>query len=100
MPRHYSSLISSVAKARQYCQEPERVERIARGVVFQGDHSRHVVLFVDGLWQCDCEEWGRYGMCRHIRALEMLEMVTGESFVPAVEFQLTPALADRPALPG
>ena len=96
----YSSLISSVAKARQYSHEPQRIEKIASGVVFQGDHGRHVIRFVDSIWQCDCEEYRRSDMCRHIRTLDMIEAETGVSYVPDPDFWLTPILAEQPVLPG
>ncbi len=71
-----SSLISKVAKAKQYSAEPERVQFKDFVLTFRGENSDHTVVFHDCRWQCTCGSFKEDGFCAHTMAVERLLGVT------------------------
>lgn len=68
----HSDLIGKIEKARQYAQEPERIELIALQARFRGDNGDHLVTLRDGAWQIDSEPLGGIGASPHVMALQRL----------------------------
>jgi hypothetical protein len=76
------SVASRIIKSRQYAQERDQRIRVNQfEVEIQGDHSKHVIRYMDSKWQCDCEEYQLRGVCPHIMAMEE---ILGESVRPAL----------------
>ncbi len=65
-----SARIGKIMKAKQYAQEPERIQIHDLSLTFQGTHSTHKITFHDGQWQCDCDFFLRRGFCSHTMAIE------------------------------
>ncbi len=82
-----SSMISKIAKAKQYAEEPERAQFIHFEVLFQGENDVHTTTFHDGEWQCTCHFFQDWSDCCHVMAMQRILGVT----IPA---------ASRPGLPA
>lgn len=67
-----SSLIGKVQKAKQYAQEPERIQFTDMKLNFRGDNGDHVVSLADGRWHCTCGFFASWGLCCHTMALERI----------------------------
>ena len=69
-----SSMISKIAKARQYAEEPERVRLQKFEVTFRGTHDEHVVTMDGDEFTCNCHYFESQGMgtCSHIMAMQRL----------------------------
>ncbi|MAG34939.1 MAG: hypothetical protein CL878_01610 [Dehalococcoidia bacterium] len=67
-----SSLIGKVLKARQYAQEPERIEIGNLSLQFRGENGEHTVSYSDREWHCSCHFFTGWGFCCHTMALERL----------------------------
>lgn len=79
------SVASRIIKARQYAQERDKRIRVNQfEVEIQGEHSNHVIRYLDSKWQCDCEEHQLRGVCPHIMAMEE---ILGDSVRPALMAQ-------------
>ncbi|MEX1018662.1 MAG: hypothetical protein WDZ49_03340 [Litorilinea sp.] len=75
------SVASRIIKARQYAQERDQRIRVKQfEVEIQGEHSKHVIQYANGMWQCDCEEHELRGVCPHVMAMEE---ILGDSVQPA-----------------
>lgn len=79
-------------KGFTYAEEPHRLRIITPNLmVFDGRHSLHFLLFVEGRgWACDCEAYWRNcvlpygGWCRHTIAAErILASQALEAWLPA-----------------
>ena len=68
----HSSLISKIAKARIYAEEPERVSIDSLACEVQGDNANHSVALTHGRWNCDCTFFDEYGTCSHAMAMERI----------------------------
>jgi len=62
-----------------YSKEPKRFNLLNnRQAIVKGNHQNHILLSIDGVWQCDCEAWERrasaelYPWCRHTMALQRI----------------------------
>jgi len=71
-----SSLISKVAKAKQYSNEPERMQFQDFTMTVRGDNDTHTVTFRDGHWSCGCHSFEDNGLCAHTMAVERLLGIT------------------------
>lgn len=72
---------SRIIKARQYFDErDERIQISSLTCIFTGEHSQHVIEYVDQVWRCDCEEFARTHVCAHVMAMEK---VLGAGVMPA-----------------
>lgn len=65
-----SSLIGKIEKAKQYAQEPERINFSDFTVSFRGKHNTYAVGYKEGQWQCTCDFFSQWGLCSHTMALE------------------------------
>lgn len=59
-------------KARQYAEEPQRLQLRGLAVDFEGDDRQHRVGFDDGGWSCDCEYFRGHATCAHTMAVERI----------------------------
>jgi len=65
-----SGMIGKIQKAKQYAQEPGRIEFTSFSLVFHGENNDHVVTYNDGTWHCQCHFFATHGVCSHTMALE------------------------------
>ncbi len=67
-----TGMIGKIEKSKLYAQERERIRFNNFRVVLDGKHSPHVVEYVEGAWQCDCDFFQTRGVCSHTMALERI----------------------------
>ncbi len=82
----HSSMIGKIAKAKQYAQEPERIQFASFDATIRGENDTHRVRFSEGAWHCDCRFFADWGMCSHTMAVERVLGVT----IPAEQRQGEP----------
>lgn len=68
----YSSMIGKIAKAKQYAQEPERIQFSQFEASFRGENDVHTIRFHDGAWSCDCNFFQDHAACSHTLAAERI----------------------------
>ena len=66
----YSSMIGKIAKAKQYAQEPDRIQLSQFEASFRGENDTHTISFHEGVWSCDCNFFANHGTCSHTLAAE------------------------------
>ncbi|HZC04256.1 MAG TPA: hypothetical protein VE338_01325 [Ktedonobacterales bacterium] len=66
----YSSMIGKIAKAKQYAQEPDRIQFSQFEASFRGENDTHTISFHEGSWSCDCNFFADHGACSHTLAAE------------------------------
>jgi hypothetical protein len=76
----HSSMIGKIAKAKQYAQEPERIQLSRFEATFRGENDSHRLTFDEGKWNCTCRFFLDWGTCCHTMATER---VLGLSIPPA-----------------
>lgn len=81
-----SSLISKVAKAKSYAEDPARIQFQQFCVSVRGDNDTHTVNFQDGVWSCTCRSFRDDGLCAHTMAVERILNIT----IPAASRQGEP----------
>jgi hypothetical protein len=81
-----SSMIGKIAKAKQYAQEPGRLQFTHFEATFQGENDTHTVSFDQGKWDCSCRFFHEWGICCHTMAAERVLAVT----IPAHQRQGMP----------
>ena len=69
MPMH-SSMIGKIAKAKQYSQEPERIQISQFAATFRGENDSHTTSLEGGKWHCTCGFFADWGTCCHTMAIE------------------------------
>ena len=67
-----SSLIGKIQKAKQYAQEPERIQFQHLRADFRGENGDHEVTYDGGKWNCTCHFFAGWGICCHTMALERI----------------------------
>lgn len=67
-----SGMISKIQKARQYADEPHRIQFLQFKVQFDGLNDGHAVTYNEGLWNCDCNYFHGHGVCSHTMAMERI----------------------------
>ena len=72
----HSSMIGKIAKAKQYAQEPERIQFSRFEASFRGENDTHTTSFDSGKWNCTCRFFSDWGTCCHTMALERILGVT------------------------
>ncbi len=82
----HSSMIGKIAKARQYAQEPERLQFARFEATFRGENDTHTLTFDHGQWNCTCRYFQDWDMCGHTMAAERVLGVT----IPALQRQGMP----------
>jgi hypothetical protein len=65
-----SAMIAKISKAREYAQEPERIQFKSFVVAFHGKHQVYSVSFDEGSWHCECDFFVQRGVCSHTMTLE------------------------------
>jgi hypothetical protein len=66
----HSSMIGKIAKAKQYAEEPERIQFTRFEAAFRGENDSHTVSFDQGNWQCTCRFFSDWNTCCHTMAAE------------------------------
>ena len=73
---------SRIIKAKQYFDErDERIKIQSFTCRFMGEHSNHLIEYVDQDWKCDCEEFALTRVCAHVMAIEKM---LGAGVIPAM----------------
>ena len=67
-----SSMVNKIVKAKQYAQEPHRVNFEHLEVSFEGDNGSHRVRFDNNVWDCSCDFFAAWKICCHTMAMERL----------------------------
>ncbi len=65
-----SSMIGKIAKAKQYAQEPERIQFTRFEASFRGENDTHTTTVDSGTWHCNCHFFSDWGTCCHTMAVE------------------------------
>ncbi|HUY77482.1 MAG TPA: hypothetical protein VMV29_11975 [Ktedonobacterales bacterium] len=86
----YSSMYGKIAKAKQYAQEPQRIQFSHFEASFRGENDTHTITFDKGAWNCTCNYFAEHDTCCHTMAAER---VLGVS-IPADQRQGEPLAAD------
>ena len=79
-------MIGKIAKAKQYAQEPERIQFTRFEANFRGENDSHTTSFEAGKWGCTCGFFADWGTCCHTMAIERVLGVT----IPAEQRQGEP----------
>ena len=82
-----SSMISKIAKAKRYAEEPERIQFTRFEATFRGENDIHTTIFDNGEWNCTCRFFNDWGDCSHTMAMQRVLGVT----IPAVHRHGIPA---------
>jgi len=92
----HSSLYGKIAKAKQYAQEPDRIQFAHFEANFRGENDSHTVALRDGAWHCTCKFFADWGTCCHTMATERIlgrmiptEQRQGEPLSPTYTAALT-----------
>ncbi len=59
-----SSMISKIAKAKRYAEEPGRIQFTRFEATFQGENDVHTTNFDNGEWTCTCRFFHDWGDCQ------------------------------------
>jgi hypothetical protein len=78
-----SAMIAKISKAREYAQEPERINFKSFKVEFQGKHQSYTVTYDNGAWHCGCDFFEQRGVCSHTMAMERILGVMLSAPTPA-----------------
>src|SRR5262245_50468599 len=70
-PMH-SSMYGKIAKAKQYSQEPDRLQFTQFEASFRGENDSHTVKLDDTGWHCTCNFFADWSTCAHTMAAERL----------------------------
>ncbi len=81
-----SSIISKVAKAKLYADDPARIQFQDFTVTVRGENDTHTVTFQAGAWQCTCHTFHEDDVCAHTMAVERVLNVT----IPSADRQGEP----------
>ena len=74
-----SSLTRKIEKARNYAQQPDRIQFINLMAKFRGDNGDHTITFEAGDWFCSCNYFSTRAICSHTMAMQ----ITLEGMTPA-----------------
>jgi len=64
------ALLRKIDKARRYSSEVCRFAVKKDEVRITTDHGTRILVNANNKWQCDCEFFGKNGICSHVLALE------------------------------
>jgi hypothetical protein len=78
-------MIGKIEKARQYAEQPERIQITELKANFRGTNGDYVVTLKDGQWHCNSSSFKSWGTSSHIMALQQLldSMLVPEARQPA-----------------
>jgi hypothetical protein len=75
----YWDTIEERIKGFAYAKEPQRLYLVtANQAIFEGRHEMHILLYVNGVWTCDCAAYESLkalpgdSWCRHTIAVERI----------------------------
>jgi hypothetical protein len=68
----HSDLIGKIAKARQYAQEPERIQLHNLQATFKGGNNDHTISLDHDQWTCDCSFFRMWQTCAHVMAFQQI----------------------------
>ncbi|HZU67040.1 MAG TPA: hypothetical protein VFA09_07150 [Ktedonobacteraceae bacterium] len=71
-----SSMISKIAKAKRYAEEPERIQFTRFEAEFRGENDVHTTTYDNGEWHCTCRFFQDWGDCSHTMAMQRVLGVT------------------------
>ncbi len=71
-----SSMIGKIAKAKEYAQDPGRMQFTRFEATFRGENDSHSVMFDRGTWTCTCHFFQDWSICCHTMAAERVLGVT------------------------
>ncbi len=71
-----SSMISKIAKAKRYAEEPERIQFTHFEAIFRGENDVHTTTYNNGEWHCTCRFFHDWGDCSHTMAMQRVLGVT------------------------
>ena len=76
-----SAVIGKIQKAKEYAEQPERMQFVSFNVRFDGENSPHTVTFNEGEWNCTCSFFGARDFCSHTMAIQRVigKMLTAHS---------------------
>ncbi len=86
-----SSMIGKIAKAKEYAQQPSRLQFSRFEASFRGENDNHIVKFDEGTWDCTCHFFHEWGICGHTMAVERMLYVT----IPVHQRQGMPITAQQ-----
>lgn len=72
----HSSIIGKIAKAKQYAEQPDRLQLTRFEATFRGENDNHTVTFDQGTWNCTCHFFQDWEICAHTMAAERVLGVT------------------------
>jgi hypothetical protein len=68
----HSSMYGKIAKAKQYSQEPDRLQFTQFEASFRGENDSHTVKLDATGWHCTCNFFADWNTCAHTMAAERL----------------------------
>ena len=68
----HSSMYGKIAKAKQYSQEPDRLQFTQFEASFRGENDSHTVKLDDTGWHCTCNFFADWSTCAHTMAAERM----------------------------
>ena len=68
----HSDMIGKIAKARQYAQEPERIQLGNLTAQFHGGNNDHTITLEHDHWSCDCSFFRTWQTCAHVMAFQKI----------------------------
>ena len=71
-----SSIISKVAKAKQYSDDTSRIQFQDFTLTVRGENDTHTIAFHEMQWTCGCNTFRDDGLCAHTMAVERLLGIT------------------------
>lgn len=78
-----SGMIGKIQKAKQYADEPHRIQFSQFRVRFDGLNDGHSLSYDNGTWNCDCHYFQGHQVCSHTMAMERILGVMLPSPEPA-----------------
>ncbi|PJF44766.1 MAG: hypothetical protein CUN55_02305 [Phototrophicales bacterium] len=91
-----SAMIGKIQKAKEYAEQPERMQFVSFKVDFEGENSTHQVIFNEGNWECGCSFFKSRGFCSHTMALQRVlgKMLTAHNKEEMPEQKVVEASAE------
>ena len=67
-----SSLVRKIAKAKDYAEQPDRIQITNMAAGFRGKNGNYAVSYEVGNWDCSCHYFAGHGTCSHTMALQIV----------------------------
>ena len=72
----FSSMVSKIAKAKRYAEEPQDIQFTHFEATFRGENDVHTTSWDNGQWHCTCRFFHDWGSCSHTMAMQQVLGVT------------------------